>query len=303
MEWLKQQPDLGTGSEMGDTSALALLETIKVYVQLNETYGAYYTTFSVSDLTGSVAIVSPKDKPTLSVIYRDNPPLTLSRDAQYTSALFLTLSDQEYLVTASRYGICQWNLTKNTTSVVYKFKEQDDWCLCLIDERTVACANKHASSGGFIQIYIFKIDTEMWALSSSHWAKASRPASDICFVKTRDGSPCLLLSFPHNNLIQCLEMVGGKVKWQVNEQQMGHSFRPLNICTDGSTVFVANAVPAVLHLLSGEDGSVLTSISLRSFGICLPGCVLSQGGHLYIGHLNYQLDTYCISKFIKPTEV
>ena len=125
----------------------------------------------------------------------------------------------------------------------------------------------------------------------------------MCYVKTTDGTSCLLLSFPYGSLIQCVEMVGGKVRWQVDKQQMRRSFVHFNICTDGSTVFVADPGPNVLHLLSVEDGSVLTSIGLLLLGIHLPGCVLAQGDHLYIRHANKNVDTYFVSKLIKPITI
>ena len=127
--------------------------------------------------------------------------------------------------------------------------------------------------------------------------------TDICYVKTADGTACLLLSYTYTCFVQLLEMIGGKVRWQIDKLQMAQFFRPWSICTDGSTVFVANPGPDVLHLLSVEDGSVLTSISLRSFGIRLTSCVRVHGDHLYIGHMDQKGNTYCVSKFTKPTEV
>ena len=92
------------------------------------------------------------------------------------------------------------------------------------------------------------------------------------------------------------------MRWQVDTQQMGRSFVPFSICTDGSTVFVANASQDVLHLLSVEDGSVLTSINLSPSGFHFPSCVRLRGDHLFVGHMNKE-GTYCVSKFAKPTAV
>ena len=93
-----------------------------------------------------------------------------------------------------------------------------------------------------------------------------------------------------------------KVQWQVDKQQMGGSFLPMSACTAGSTVFVAD-VSHKLHLLTVDDGSVLTSINLRPFGLHFPSCVRLQGQQLYIGHENEKGDTYCISKFTEPTVI
>ena len=185
---------------------------------------------------------------------------------------------------------------------MYKFEERGVCHLCVIDERTVACVAEKPSSDGLIHIYILKTDAEMWTLSSALFVQDTGLVSDISYVKTSDGTACFLLCFQSNRLLQCIEMVGGRVRWQVDEQQMGKLFRPWSICTDGSAFFVADCVLNRLHLLSVEEGSVLTSINLSPFGFRFPGCVLAQAEHLYIGHKKEKTDAYCISKFTKPTE-
>ena len=161
-------------------------------------------------------------------------------------------------------GIRLWNLASNTTKVVYKFEESGPWRSCVVDERNVACVTVQPSSDGFIRIHILEIDAEMWTLSSTHLVKTNHKVMDISFVKTADGTPCFLLSSPSGSQIQCVEMVGGRVWWQVDDQQMCKYFCPLGICTDGNTVYVADIVLNQLHLLSVEDGSVLRSINLLS---------------------------------------
>ena len=66
---------------------------------------------------------------------------------------------------------------------------------------------------------------------------------------------------------------------------------------------VTDPVQHQLHLLSVEDGSELTSFNLYPFGLRDPSCVRLLGEHLYVGHVNEKGDTYCITKFTKPTEV
>ena len=301
MEWLEQLPDTSSQSETGDTSALNLLETLKVKHFVADILRNNLSTIFTMSLSGSIGI--RYTKPTLSVMYpgTKKPPLILSRDDKYTSVLFITISNQEYLVAASTDSIHLWNLEKSASSVVYKFKEQNIWHLCLIDEQIVACVAEQPSSDGFIHIRILKTDAEMWNLSSSHLVKASHAASDISFAKTTDGTECLLLLYKEGRFVQCVEMFGGKVRWKVDKQQMGKMFYPWNICTDVSTIFFTSVVENKLHILSVEDGSVLMSISLRPFDIVLPGCVRLQEEHLYVGHLNDNLDTDHISKIIKPT--
>ena len=307
MEWLEQHPDRTSQPEMGDTSTLNLLEILNakhIVIDIDSLVISVSTIFAVSQQSGSIAITSKLAKPSLSVMYpgTDKPPLILSKDDKDTSALFITIADQEYLASTSRDGIRLWNLANNTSKVVYKFEESGLRYLCVIDDRTVACVADEPSSDGFIHIHILKTDAEMWTLSSTHFIKATDSVSDIAFVKTTNGNSCFLLCSLSNSLTQCVEMVGGRVRWQVDKHAV---FSPWSMCTDGSTVFVVNPIVNRLHLLSVDDGSVLKSIDLRTHGIRFAGCVLAQvqGEHLYIGHINEKGDTYCISKFTKPTEV
>ena len=348
VEWLQQSPDASSQSETADTSRLTLHKTTEInHIALGRASSSLYTKFTIS---GSIGIASPQAKPTLSVVYpaTDEITLVLSSDVQYTSALFTTISGQEYLAAASRDVIRLWNLIDNTSKIVYRFDGSGLWRLCAIDERTIACGEEQPSPDGFSKIYLLNTDPEKFILSGTLRVQASQPIAekfgpsspptspteektsqqiteksgpssptklktaqgitDMCYVKSTDGTPCLLLSFPFNSLIQCVEMVGGKVRWQVDKQQMmdpdeqklGASFHPWSICTDGSTVFVANAGKAKLHLLSVEDGAVVASLGLNPFGIIYLGCVRLHGEHLYVGHLNKDLNKYYISKFAKP---
>ena len=118
MEWLKQQPEPGTESET-DTSALILLETLNIkHLMLESPLNFLLTTFAMPHQSGSVAIASTR--PSLSVIYpgTDKFPLILSKDDHCTSALFIAISDQEYLAAASVNQIILWNLATNTSNVV-----------------------------------------------------------------------------------------------------------------------------------------------------------------------------------------
>ena len=309
MKWLEQQSNANptTPQEAVDTSPLKLLETMKV--NLVEKFGGLHTKFTVSKLSESVgiaSIVSITRKPLLFVMYpgTNKPPLILAEGGVHTSAIFITISDQEYLATVSEDQIHLWNPADKSSSVAYKFTEHGDWRLCVIDERTVACVTTNPSSIGLNKVYILNTDSEKFSLSGTLHVKPGGTVVDICHVKATDGTPCLILSLPYSNLnlVKCVEMVGGRVRWQADTQQMGGSFVPFSICTDGSTVFVVNASQDVLHLLSVEDGSVIMSINLSLFGFRFPSCVRLQGDHLFVGHMNTE-GIYCVSKFTKPTAV
>ena len=307
MEWLKRQSELDTK----DTSGLTLLDRMRIsHIEQGGGTSSLHTKFAISE-SELIGIASPQAKPTLSVMHpgTDEPPLISPRQDGYTSALFITISDQEYLAAASVDQIHLWNLADNTSSVVYKFKEEKDWHLCAIDERTVGCVAEQPALDGYSKIYALNTGAEKFNLSSALQVKAGRGITDIRFVKTTDGTPCVLLSFPWNFLVQLVEMVGGKVRWQVDKQQMGSSsgmrasFRPWSICTDGSTVFVLTARPTKLHGLSLEDGLVVVSINLHPFGIIYPSCVRLRREHLYVGHMSENQDSFCVSKFTKPITI
>ena len=180
MEWLSQQPDLSADQEAADTTTLNILETIKVN-HINDSASSFYTKFSVSRSSDFIAIVSRFLKPSLSVLY---PPLILSKENQCTSAIFIAISDQEYLAAASVDQIHLWNLAENTSSVVYKFKEEKDWHLSVIDERTVACVAERPWSDGFSKIYFLNTDREEFHLSSALRVKAGRGITDMCHVNS-----------------------------------------------------------------------------------------------------------------------
>ena len=308
MQWLGQQSDadLTTLIDTVDTSALKLKETTEVnhIVKFGEIYTLnVLSTFAVSKLSAFIGIASKTAKHSLAVIYpgTDKPPLILSEVDLHTSALFLTISGQDYLAAAARDGIHLWNLANNTSSVVFQFKEQKDWLLCAVDDRTVACVAQHSASDRLREIYILNTDSQKFGLNAKICVNIDGEITDLSYVKMTDGTPCLLLNTPWKGL-QCVEMIGGKVRWQVDRQKMGESFYPWSISTDNNTVFIANVHPPAVHLLSVEDGSAMTSMNLPPYGFRFPSCVRLQGDHLYVGHVNKE-GTYCISKFTKPVAV
>ena len=309
MEWLEQHSGKSEESETGEVVAMNLHETMEAnhIVPVRRRFMSPNMTFAVSERSGSVAIAVFEAKPSLSAIFpgTDKPVHVLSRDEVYASTAFLTISDEEFLVTTSIDRIQIWDSTKNTSGEAYRFEENGLWHLCAIDERTIACVAEQPPSNGFTKVHILNTETENFHLSNTLRVKTGHEMSDICFVKTPDGTACLLLSFPTNSRIQLVEMVGGRVRWQVDKKQMGGSsgmrtsFIPWSICTDGNAVFIVDPFLGKLHLLSVEDGSVLASITLHQFGIEIPCCVRLQGDYLHIGHMNKKGDTYCISKFTK----
>ena len=122
----------------------------------------------------------------------NKPPFILGEGGAHTSAIFITISDQEYLATVSEDQIHLWNPADKSSSVAYKFKENRHWRLCVIDERTVACMATNPSSIGLNKVYILNTDSEKFSLSGKLYVKAGETFVDICHIKATDGTPCLI---------------------------------------------------------------------------------------------------------------
>ena len=307
MDWLKHQRHSISQSEAGEASALTLHETIEVsHIAPSSINVALKVRFSVSPTLGIFGIASGRTRPSLSVVHpdTDKSPLIMSTDKGYVSTVFMKVSDKEYLAAVCKVSVYLWDTEKCASSVAYKFDERSSHSkmnLCVIDKTTVACGEVNPSAEGFCKICILNTERKKWKLMGTILVEAKSKITDMCYMKTPDGTSCLLTA--DGSLVQAVEMIGGKVRWRVVQQEMGKRFHPWSICTDGTTVFAADPTQFQLHLLSVEDGTVLTSISLHPFVSILPYFVRLRGEHLYVGHLNISATTYCISKFTKPTGI
>ena len=84
---------------------------------------------------------------------------------------------------------------------------------------------------------------------------------------------------------------------------MGEKFNPWSICTDKAndknTIYVADHDHNLIHLLSPEDGSVITSIDLHRLGIVHPFTERVKDQYLYVEHYKNSGDENFISKLKK----
>ena len=268
MDWLKHQRQSLTDSEAEGASTLTLHETIKVsHIAPSSIKVALKVRFSVSETSGSVGIASGRTRPSLSIVYpgTDKHPLILSTDKGYVSTVFISVSDKEYLAAVCKGSVYLWDTEKGTSSLAYKFDERahSKMSLCVIDKTTVACGEVNPSPEGLCKIYVLNTERKRWKLRGTVLAEAKDKITDMCFMKTADGTCCLVTA--DGSQVQAVEMIGGKIRWRIVQQQMGKRFHPWSICTDGTTVFAADPTQFQLHLLSVEDGSVVTSISLHPF--------------------------------------
>ena len=146
-------------------------------------------------------------------------------------------------------------------------------------------------------------NTQPWSLSSMLMVRGVLGIADMCYMKTTDGTACLLLSCLLDNDIQAVEIVGGRIRWKVGKEQMGKKCFPGSICTDeNNAVYLPDFFHHRMHILSGEDGSVIRSINLKPYGVIHPSCVRVHDQSIYISHLDESQKKYEISKFSKSID-
>ena len=156
-----------------------------------------------------------------------------SSQKYFQSAIFVNIAGKEKLV-ANCYTdltVRIWDLETGTSKIVmYPVARMN---LCVIDDTTIACGEvKPSADGGPTVLYIFNIDDDQWSCGSTVHIKDVQEIHDMCFLKTSDGTPCLLLCCPDERCVQAVEMVGGKPRWKTDVDQMGSGCFPWNICTD-----------------------------------------------------------------------
>ena len=315
MEWLAQRQGLSDEAPGGEVdksqdSALTLEDMIHIdHLAQKDPINNILNKFSLSS-SGAIGIACHDGRPSLSVIYpgSSRPPQALSTEEGYLyvpSAVFIMKSAKDCLAAICSSTIHLWNLEDNTSSVIYKRKFDIGFGinLCVIDDRTVAYGEVDPSGDGCQKIYILMTNTQPWSLSSMLVVRGIELIKDMCYMKTTDGTACLLLSCLHDNNVQAVEIVGGRIRWKVGKQQMGEKCFPESICTnENNTVYVTDWVCPRIHILSGEDGSAIRSISLKPYGVIHPGCIRVHDQSIYIGHLDESQKKYKISKFRKSID-
>ena len=145
--------------------------------------------------------------------------------------------------------------------------------LCVIDDRTVGCGEVYPADG-YNRIYVLNTETEDWSLGNTVLVKGLKYIWDMCYMKTSDGTSCLVISCPGSPSVQAVEIIGGRIRWKTGVDLMGVDCFPWSVCTDrDNTVYMTDPVNEKLYLLSAEDGAVIRSVSLRPYGIISPVCV------------------------------
>ena len=298
---MSQQPDLSPGEHDQTLNRVATWDLI--HVNSKEKMVNADNSFSISE--SGVIGISCFEKPSLSVMYpnKDKTPVILSDSKVYWSATFVKISGKEYLAASWIDDGCLylWDIKSKTSKKVFDPKLSSEQSykrmnISKINDNTVGYGETRAAPDGSRRVFILKTDTEELTLSSNLRLFTPHDIYDMCYMEVDGGTPCLLLCIPHDHRIMMVEMVGGKTRWEVGKKQMGEKFLPWSICTDDdNTIFVADFEQIMIHLLSAEDGSVITSIGTGHYGMWNLVAVRIHDDHLYVENRN--VDNYVISKF------
>ena len=265
--------------------------------------------FTVSD-SGAIGISCGGATPSLSVMYpkRNEPPLALSDDKVYLSAIFLKISGKEYLAAACKEDGCLylWDIDLRTSKKVFDPKLPEDkffkdMVICKIDGNTVAFAEKCPLVDGSRRVFIIKTDTDQWILSAMLRLFISGNIHDICCSKAEGGANQLLHCQLNDSQIMAVEMGSGKTRWGLGKEWMGNEFEPKSICADDdNTLFVADWGQDKIHVLSATDGTGIKCFDVGSYyDINNIFTVRFHDKHLYIERkiLTQKFQKYAILKF------
>ena len=298
--WLSHQHD-----EQSRDQPFRLVETWDID-HVNIGIEVYATNrFSISKSKG--VAMSSFESPSLSVMYpgTDKPPVILSKDAIYRSATFVEVSGQEYLAAACREDGCLylWDIQSKASEKVFdpklpKNRQYKPMNICKLRDNIIGYGEVFASPDGSRRVFILNTEKEELTLSSTLRLFTSKNIYDMSYIEVDGGTACLLLCVPNSHSITAVEMIGGRTRWEVGKEQMGEECIPWSVCTDDdNTIYVADYKQNMIHLLSAEDGSVVTSISLPHYGIANPFAVRFHDQCLYVKHCPNPDSKYAISKF------
>ena len=301
--WLTRQHDPSSGDLDQPLKLVATWDLIHVDVEEDRLH--LMNSFSISE-SGAIGI-SCFEKPSLSVVYPNKDKATgiLSRSKVYSSATFVKILGKEYLASACDEDGCLylWDIESKTSKKVFdpklprkqRYKYMN---IFRINNNTVGYGEVYALSDGSRRVFILNTDKREATLSSNLRLFIPDVIWDMCYMEVEGGIPCLLLCMPYSQYIMAVEMIGGKTRWEAGKEQMGERFEPWCICTDDdNTIYVADFKQQMIHLLSAVDGSVITSIDTRHYGIGNLVAIRIHDQHLYVEHYADFGYKYVISKF------
>ena len=185
------------------------------------------------------------------------------------------------------------NTIENTTIHNTGFKSQP--LLCVIDDATIACVEMTDSLNGSHKVSVMDASQKLWVLKAILLlAIESSPVTDVSYLKTTDGTSCLLLSTLGKTSVWAVDMLTGRIKWK---SSWNNSY-PVSICNDiDKNIYVADFRADQIYTLSEDDGTIIGSVNLREYDIFAPHCIRFHDNFVYLAHKNLkETDKFQISK-------
>ena len=302
--WLTEEQESETINLGGKVQSLQLVRTWTLdHVQADPEFVHRGNSFTVSE-SGAIGI-SCEENPSLSVMYPDTEkvPFMLSDNKVYDLATFVKVSGKEYLAAASGEDGCLylWDIESKISKKVFDPKLSqgrlyNSMNIFKINDNAIGYGEVCASPDGSRRVFILKTDTEELSLFSTLRLFTAGDIWDMCY-NNLNGTPCLFLCVPHAHSVMSVDMVGGGIMWEAGKEQMGERFDPWSICfNESDTIYVADYLQRMIHLLSASDGTVIKQFDPRYYRIHSIFAVRFHDRRLYVEH-NSSKSKYAIVKF------
>ena len=302
---MSQQIDIKIGDKDKSMKLVERWTLDHVEILADTHYVSNKFTISKSEAMGITCF----ENPSLSVMYpnNDKSPVILSNTRKYLSAIFVTVSNKEYLATACRDDGCLylWDIESKISKKVFDPKlpeKQKSMIIFVINENTIGYGEaRYSSPDQSRRVFILKTDSEQMALSSTLRLFTPNNIFDMCYTEVEGSTPCLLLCIPLDNRIMAVEFVGGKTRWEVGKEQMGENFYPWSICTHRNEyAYVADSSQQKIHLLSASDGTLIKQFDGINYGIYGIFAVRCHDQYLWVEHVILESKLkYAISKLME----
>lgn len=146
-------------------------------------------------------------------------------------------------------------------------------------------------------VFILNTESEPWQLSNTLRLKGLGSVQGMCYTEI-DGAACLVLCCPEDHVVQAVEMIGGRIRWKIDEETLGEGFDPASLAVDKGNVYVADCFGTRLYKVDANTGAVISSIHLFQFcGFQLPHCVRVNDGFIYVRCIEFKTQNLIIAEF------
>ena len=260
--------------------------------------------FAVADC-GKIAISYVEiglNKGSLSVIEPNTPNFRIvfnySAETLFCNPIVIKQAGKELIATCTGRVdtiIHTWDLEKFRPTTVYHSWLTGHHLLCVIDNITVVCVAPTPFPDGTHRCQTLDTSVTPWELKAVLILPIeSSLVTDVSYLKTTDGTSCLLLSTLGEVSVWAVDMLTGRTKWKTS----WHNAYPVSICNDSDKkIYVADYRLDKVKVLSEEDGTVTDSISLRQYEIFAPHCIRIHDNFVYLAHKHLkETNTFLVSK-------